>query len=219
MPCGWWRKSAEVAVAGWTASPHHHPRMGSPPGKRKSQVYSKEKRVWEKLKNPLISFPIPSTFMLLFIPHRLVYRYSETEKASRILVLEWKGGKATMTSNAIVANCADPLLPAEWGPRRKDTWCSTSLRFCTISFKLYFRFYLYVSSGPKKSLSFYQLSILGLKKKILNYLTIPCFKTWALTYLGSCIGGIIPLREQLMPSPDIQIKNVKIHEKSRYYML
>lgn len=160
-----------------TESLHDDPRTEPSLGKRKSQLYSKEKCIWEKLKNPLISFPTPSILMLLFIPHRLVYRYSKAEKASCILVLEWKGGKATMTSNAIVANCIDPPLPTEWHPRRKHIHSPTSLRFCTISFKLYFRFHCYISS-TQKALSAFNPRTKERNPKLLNYLLL---KNLALT--------------------------------------
>lgn len=133
--------------------------------RKESGIFQREMHL-RKSKKPLISFPTPSTFMLLFIPRRLVYRYSEAES--------WKsfphpgaGMKRWKSHNDFKWYCcklhsAHPLLPTEWGPRRKDTWCSTRLRFCTISFKLYFMFHLYVSSSPEKSLSFYQLLKPGL---------------------------------------------------------
>lgn len=160
---------------------HDGSRTESPLKKRKSHLYSKKKCVWEKRKNPLISFPTPSILMLLFIPHRLVYRYNKFEKVSRILVLEWKGGKATMTSNAIVGNCTvSPPLTMEWGPRRKAIQSSTYWRFCTISFKLYFRFLCYISSTQKPLLflSAFNSRAKGRNPKLLNYLLL---KNLALT--------------------------------------
>lgn len=101
-------------MTGGIVFPQDHPRIAlQVGGKKESQLYSKEKCVQENLSNLLIAyFPLSSILIVLFISHRLVYRYSKAEEAFCIFEPNGKvKGKAIMSSNVIVTTCADTPTP------------------------------------------------------------------------------------------------------------